>query len=189
MTESLRTFIALDLCAEHKTILRNIQTRLKRADADVKWVESEHCHITLKFLGNTIESQIKPIADLMNGLAKDIASFPLVLGGLGAFPSIEQPDIIWAELAQGNQHLTDLSNALEDRLLAIGFSKEKRKFHPHITIGRTRSKHNAKIFCKALKTTPVISTAYKAQHITLFKSVLSPDGPQYSVLHRSPLKT
>lgn len=189
MTNSLRSFIALDLCNEQKAILKNIQTRLKAADADVKWVEPDNFHITLKFLGIIPQHEITPIAEIMDSQAKETASFSIEFGGLGAFPSVERPDIIWAGLTQGQQQLTALADILEEALFLRGFPKETKKFHPHITIGRKRTNHNINALSAALKTTPLISTVQKALHITLFQSDLSSDGPRYSVLHQSHLKT
>lgn len=189
MTDSLRSFIALDLCKEQKAILKDIQTRLKAVDTDVKWVEPDNFHITLKFLGIIPQNEIKPIAEIIDAQAKNTASFSIEIGDLGAFPSVERPDIIWAELRQGQQPLTALADILEEALFLRGLPKETKKFHPHITIGRKRTNHNINALSEALKITTLTSTVQKALHITLFQSDLSSDGPRYSVLHRSHLKT
>jgi RNA 2',3'-cyclic 3'-phosphodiesterase len=185
----MRTFIAIDLPSTQKSILKDIQDRLRPVDADVKWVEPDNCHITLRFLGSIAEEQIKPISNIIDHMAKDTAAFGIELGVLGAFPTIERPNIIWAGLVRGNEELINLSNTLDEQLSTIGFPKEERGFHPHITIGRTRSNHNVKALCEALKTTIAIPNFQEARHITLFESVLSSDGPRYSALHRSPLNT
>ncbi len=189
MTDSLRTFIALDLCSEHKAILKKIQTSLNTVDADIKWVKPENCHITLKFLGKTSQAQIKPITNILDSLANSIGPFPLELGTPGAFPTVEQPEIIWIGITRGSQELTTLSKDLEEQLAALGFLKEARTFHPHVTIARKRSNRNIKALSAALQSISIRSDAHEARHITLFESVLSSDGPRYSVVHRSPLKT
>lgn len=189
MPDPLRTFIALELSQDHMAVIADVLISLKNIDADVKWVQTDNCHITLKFLGQTPHSQISLIAHAMDALTKTVRSFPVGLDTAGAFPSIDKPQIIWIGLSQGDQELSDLSHSVQTPLAQLGFPKDARPFHPHITIGRTRTDRGAKALSLALKDVCVKSTPNEARHITLFESVLSSDGPRYSVLHRSPLKT
>ncbi len=188
MTDPLRTFIALELSQDHKAVIGNILTSLKCIDADVKWVQPDNCHITLKFLGQTPQVQIPLIAQAMDALAKTVPAFPVGLDNIGAFPDIDKPQIIWIGLSQGNQELRNLSHLVQSQLVQLDFPKETRPFHPHITIGRIRTNRGAKALSQVLKTTPITSQTNESRNITLFESTLSSHGPRYSVIHRSPLK-
>lgn len=189
MTNSLRTFIAVELSPEHLAIVRDIQRDLKTIDADVKWVDPKNCHITLKFLGQTSQDQIKPITNILDTLAISTGTFALELGSLGAFPTAEQPEIIWIGINRGNQEVTVLNKNLDEQLAMLGFSKEDRTFHPHVTIARKRSNRNIKALAETLKTIPVRSDSQVVRDITLFESILTSSGPRYSILHQSPLNT
>ena len=181
-------FIAIDLPAGYKEILKSVQTKLKNVKADVKWVEPDNCHITLKFLGNVLASQIITISSIIENYTKDLSSFPIELGALGAFPTIEKPQIIWVGVSHGRERLMNLANTLEEKLSKAGFSNETKPFNAHVTIGRARSNHDLKTLSSAIKTIDVPSAQIDIRHVTLFQSVLSSGEPKYSVLHRSSLK-
>jgi 2'-5' RNA ligase len=188
MPDFLRTFIALELCREHLTITHDIVTGLKHSDADIKWVDPDHFHITLKFLGQTPQSQISLISRALDALAMTVPAFPLALKDIGAFPDIDKPQVIWIGVSQGGPELSQLSKSVQEYLLPFGFLKDNRPFHAHVTIGRSRTNHGAKRLSAVLKNIPVTSMAHDVRHITLFESILTSQGPRYSVLHRSPLK-
>jgi 2'-5' RNA ligase len=188
MDPSLRTFIAVELNPNHKQALCEAQNKLSSIGADVKWVAPENCHITLKFLGQTPERQIRPIAQLLDDTARQTSPFEIELGELGAFPSLDKPQVLWVGLNKGPLPLIELSKILEERLLTLGFLKEARAFTPHITIGRSKTDRRIKELSLALRSTPVVSTTESVRGLTLFQSVLSSQGPRYSVIHRAALQ-
>ncbi|MFH1678513.1 MAG: RNA 2',3'-cyclic phosphodiesterase, partial [Candidatus Omnitrophota bacterium] len=91
----MRTFIAIELPEEIKNILGEIQDKLKQTRADVKWVQPQNIHLTLKFLGEINEDLVKKIASALNEIAQENSSFNLRLYELGAFPKIKYPRVIW----------------------------------------------------------------------------------------------
>ena len=188
----MRTFIAIELPREIKDILAGIQEELRQARADVKWVNPENIHLTLKFLGEIEQDLVKQINALLENIAQENSCFRLYLSGLGAFPKLRYPRVIWISAAS-DQPVIDIANDLERRLVKIGLPAESRRFSTHITLGRVRSGKNQKALVQAIESlNKNLSSSpqpeFKVLQLTLFKSTLTPQGPIYEALSTHPLK-
>ena len=138
----MRLFIAIELSQTMREEISQIQTHLKYAGADVKWVEKDNIHLTLKFLGEVSEEKAGEIKQILDQIGKGTRNFEISLEAIGAFPNIEHPRVIWVGLDKGAQESTALAAKVEEALLQIGFQKETRPFAAHFTIGRVRSPKN-----------------------------------------------
>jgi RNA 2',3'-cyclic 3'-phosphodiesterase len=188
--KEMRAFIAIALPSPVRTYLREIQDTLRKTGADVKWVEPENAHLTLKFLGEIDEQAAETVKTAMQESCADMGAFTISISSLGAFPGVANPRVIWIAVAQGSEQAKEISGKLETRLAPLGI-QEDRPFAAHITIGRTRSSRNRKELATVLQlpTLPHQSPApFEARSITLFKSVLSPKGPTYTSIFETPLK-
>ncbi len=185
--QSVRSFIALELAPEIQKQLRQIQAELKKSGADVKWVNPEGIHLTLKFLGNVSPELLEEIKKLINQLAKSYKSFELKISQLGAFPKIEYPRVIWVGMEQRENQVVKLAQDLEERLIQLGFLREKRAFKSHLTLGRVRSAHNRDQLKKLLQSLTFPRTTMQAGTLILFKSTLTPKGAIYQALHEAKL--
>jgi 2'-5' RNA ligase len=136
---SIRTFIAVELSS---TVIARAQEGiklLKTSGAEVGWVDRAQMHLTLKFLGNVTDIETPEICRVVVGAASQVEPFEIVFRGLGAFPRVSEPRTIWMGIEQGQEELAELHAAIEDALkIEMGFGKENRKFHPHLTLGRLR---------------------------------------------------
>lgn len=189
----MRTFIAIELPNEIKEYLNSIQERLKKTGADVKWVEPQNIHLTLKFLGEIKEKKLESISKIMEEVTKDKKEFIIQLSSLGVFPKIEFPRVIWVGISQGQDQTTQIAQELEEKLSLLGIPKEKRPFLSHITIGRVRSSLNRKELVCEIKN---LQNNFKdnklefiAKKIILFKSTLTSGGPIYEALKEINLAT
>src|SRR4030043_96643 len=135
----MRTFIAIELPPEIRDSLSRLQEELKATQADVKWVEPQNIHLTLKFLGEVEEKKIAKITEIMEDTAGKINKFPARLTSLGAFPKIDFPRVIWVGLDTADKEIRQIAKELEEKIAKIGIPKENRAFSSHITIGRLRS--------------------------------------------------
>ncbi|MFH0739430.1 MAG: RNA 2',3'-cyclic phosphodiesterase [Candidatus Omnitrophota bacterium] len=189
----MRTFIAIPLPVEVREFLRVIQNQLKACGADVKWVEPENIHLTLKFLGEISDDQLSQVNVILGELSKDTLSFTVAICSIGAFPRITSPRVIWAGIDKGDKKVKDTTKRLEERLSLIGIPKEERRFSSHITIGRTRSGLNLDKLAGGLEKISLLDKdqrrEFQASKITLFKSTLTPKGPIYAILKEASLKT
>ena len=189
----MRTFIAITLTQEAKEFLAEVQSELKKSAADIKWVETKNIHLTLKFLGEIDQTQLQEIIRIIAEITQETNQFQVQLSSLGAFPSLRSPKVIWAGIEQGEKETKEIFLALENKLKQIGFEKEKRGFSSHITLGRVRTEKNLPKLIKALEFAGTSLGKnrhnFSVKNITLFLSRLSPQGPDYTVLKESALKT
>ncbi len=208
----MRTFIAIELPQEIKSSLAKLQEQLKQSNADVKWVEPQNIHLTLKFLGEIDEQKLDKITRIIKdtSIARDV--FSIRISSLGAFPKINTstalsinperaqasrrvnfPRVLWVGIDQGDKETKEIAKTLEEKIQKLGIPKEDRPFSSHITIGRVRSPKNKENLVQLLNKLAGNLTAegleFVATKITLFKSKLSPKGPTYEVLHEANLKT
>lgn len=185
----MRAFIGIDLPEAVRESLGALQRELAESHADVKWVEPANLHITLKFLGEISEEQRREVEALLKRLAAQTPRFLVSLEGVGAFPSIRAPRVVWVGISQGSNAVTGLAESIERESAALGFQREEREFAPHLTLGRVRSGRQRRELTQRLETltwTPL--PAWSASTVTLYQSVLSAAGPRYSVLAEVPLR-
>ena len=188
MRQTLRTFIAVELPRDIQRILKGIQDELRKSGADVKWIQPDHIHLTLKFLGEIPEEKIEAVLKVMESSLECFAAFSFRLSHLGAFPKPENPRIIWVGVDSGENELKRLAGVLEKNLGSLGFKKEERGFAAHITLGRVRSSLNKFALSKLLKSYSLPQPmAQDVKNLVLFKSTLTSSGPLYEALKKIPL--
>jgi len=183
----IRSFIAIELPEEVRRELVQLSRELGKAKYPfVKWVDMENIHLTLKFLGSIPQGQVAKIAEAMKQAAQGKSPFQLEISRLGAFPSVNQPRVIWIGVGGETDRLLELQRDIDTRLVPLGFAPEKQPFVPHLTIGRVRE--NASPEDKKALGRLLASRGFDSQgriavdSIKLMKSQLTPEGPIYSLL-------
>ncbi|MBW2732400.1 MAG: RNA 2',3'-cyclic phosphodiesterase [Deltaproteobacteria bacterium] len=185
----IRAFVALNLpvatlnrLAEAQKVLRRAA---KQANVRVGWVPAANMHITLKFLG---EIDAENIYAIRHRLGDRLIAWPAIdlrVEGLGVFPDVQRPRVLWAGLAaKGAQGVCELAEAVEEVLDELGFAREARPFHPHLTLGRIKEGDHP------FWTDKRITDAGDGQggEVVLYRSVLSGQGAEYKALARFPLQ-
>ncbi len=137
-TSNLRSFIAIELSEVLKKALAEFQQELGKCGADVRWVRPDNIHLTLKFLGNIEEDKADAIAEKIKGTCKGQPGFELAISGAGVFPGKRSPRVLWAGIVL-NDNIMTLQEGIEEAMASLGFEREKRRFSPHLTLGRFRS--------------------------------------------------
>ncbi len=182
-TGKIRSFIAFDLSDEK--ILENIssvQKKLNEAGADLRLVKPQNIHITLRFLGEVPAEIIKNVTEEMEYV--EAPSFEVALRGVGTFPSIKYPRVIWVGIEKGSNELKEIHSQLEPRLRKIGLIPDKKGFSPHLTIARVRSGRNRNELVNILNELKEYDFGViQAEFLRLKRSTLKPDGPIYSIIH------
>jgi 2'-5' RNA ligase len=187
--EKVRTFIAIKLTPEIISKISGMQEELKRTGAQVKWVKPENIHLTLKFLGHITSEELEKVKIATRETLKPFKSFGISISGLGAFPKIEYPRVIWVGVDEGKEELKRMTSNLEERLAQIGFAKEKREFSPHLTIGRVKSSKRKERLIEAFtKFTAAHLGSMKVDKIAIIKSELKLQGPVYTSLEEIDLR-
>ncbi|MDI6781253.1 MAG: RNA 2',3'-cyclic phosphodiesterase [bacterium] len=188
MEESVRTFIALLINDELKNRLKQIQEKLRLANADVKWIAPEEMHLTLKFLGNTGISQIDDIFKAVSEVAGNFPPILISLSSVGAFPCVNCPQIIWVGIDEGKEIICEINHCLENKLAMLGFKKEKKRFNPHLTVGRVKGLKGFTELTKRIVSVETPVERMLVSDIHIMKSQLTPQGAIHSVLERIALK-
>lgn len=183
----MRTFVAIDISDEARNTLASIQSELKDSKADVKWVEPKNIHLTLKFLGEISEETFLNVKNVLDEISSQNRPFQIEIVGLGAFPDLKRPRVIWAGIENGKTYIRELAKKIDSALLKYGFKEEQRGFVAHITLGRFRSLKNIDRLRSILS--PIIDNwkvlIVPVSEICLYKSTLTSTGPLYSCLHKS----
>ena len=189
----MRTFIAIELPKTIRDSLAQLEEQLKKSGADVKWVEPQNIHLTLKFLGEIDEQKLDKIAEITKNVASNRKTLYMRISSIGAFPKISTPRIIWVGINEGYSEIKEIAKELEERLVKLGIPKENRPFSSHITLGRTRSALNReKLIQELISAENILNTEnleFPVTKITLFRSTLNSSGPIYEVLKAADLKT
>jgi 2'-5' RNA ligase len=182
MSETIRSFLAFDI-EEERVIrrLEEVQGTLANTGADLKLVKPQNIHITVRFLGNTTLPMVDTIYEVMKQIS--FAPFEITLRGLGAFPRLSRPRVIWAGIKKGADELVNVFEQLEPRLRGLGFKPDTKGFSPHLTIARVRSGTNKLQLGEVVrKLGDYDFGAVKAECLRLKKSVLTPRSPIYTTL-------
>lgn len=191
--EHVRSFIAIELPQETQRELAHLQERLKRdcGYCPARWAAPEGIHLTLNFLGDVPLAKLDNIKSAVTQASAVMDAFELTLSGLGAFPDVERPHVVWVGLKGDVEKMSEIQKRLEQLLTGLGFSPEKRPFSPHLTLARVRdeaSTTDKKRLGQAIgSTTCDRDCSIPVQKISLIKSQLTPAGPIYTVLFSAAL--
>ncbi len=180
---NMRAFVAIPVPDDIKQYARMMRNELGRARPDIKWVEYQNYHLTLKFLG---EIEYKMLPELKKNLSMAGDSSPvfnLSAGGIGFFPNQTRPRVMWMGIKGEMEKAVFLGDRVDAYLGALGFEAEKdHRFH--LTLGRIRSEAGLKEMRSILDKMPGKDNlrSFKIEHFHLMESTLSSAGPQYSIL-------
>src|SRR5437763_8645690 len=135
----VRTFIAVEMSPRVITRAGDLIDKLRVAAAEMNWIRPEQMHLTLKFLGDVPDTETPDICRVVTSVAAQFEPFEITCRGAGAFPNLREPRTLWIGIQEGAEELKRLQAALDDALhTELGFGKEPRGFHAHLTIGRVK---------------------------------------------------
>ena len=161
----IRSFLAIDLDDDFKPKVNKIIKEFKKIDANIKFVDLNNLHFTIK---------IEKVAD-------DFEPFNIKISGCGAFPNNNHIKVIWIGV-ESDELLVQLHDKLDNEFAAIGFDKDK-KFSTHLTIGRMKSakgKNQVRDVIEEFENVEI--GEMNISNIAFKKSTLKPSGPIYENL-------
>ena len=164
-------------------MLSELQQSLRACNADVRWVAVPSIHLTLKFLGEVDAAIIPKLAESLIGISSSEPSLKLKLQGLGCFPNVKAPRVIWCGIAGATEGLSRLHRSVEIACTAFGFAPEERTFHPHLTLGRVNGKRNLQPLLNRIKMDSDLESSFCADHFNIYQSTLKPQGALYTVMN------
>jgi RNA 2',3'-cyclic 3'-phosphodiesterase len=183
----MRTFIAIPLPAECRTMLEQLQRTLKTFQADVRWVPAPSIHLTLRFLGEIDPKMIPQITEALHNSPKSSQAIALRLHGLGSFPALRNPRVLWCGIDGEILQLAQLQHQVDHVCESFGFPPEGRPFVPHLTLGRVNGKRNLQPLLDYIKMGTDLEARFHADCFHIYKSILRPQGAEYSVLSTIPV--
>jgi RNA 2',3'-cyclic 3'-phosphodiesterase len=180
----MRLFISINIPEDIKDSVTNFQKELNKAGGDVKWVEKENLHITLKFIGEASEDKLELIKTVMAEAVRGKTAFEISLKGLALLPSPEKPRVICIGADKGDEEIKSIFSKIEEELVLLDFPSEDREFFSHLTIGRIRSKKNILSLSENIIADEKKEFgSFKLRNIELMHSILLSDGPHYKCLN------
>lgn len=174
-----RIFIALDIPNDVKTMLGHFIKKWQAAPpSSIKWVDSLQLHITLAFLGEITEKLLQQVCNSAQDIAYATQPFTIAILGTGVFPKPQNPRVLWCGCRGDTQTMETLQKNIQTALKGLGLPVEERPFIPHITLGRIRFKTPPAIITEFLRA-PCKSEPFELQEMTIYKSRLLANGPEY----------
>jgi len=188
----MRLFIAVPIPEVALGEIQKVQRELQSGFGNsIRWTNPASIHLTVKFLGETPANKIADISSTIEEICNQISRFSMVCCGIGAFPNIKQPTVIWLGL-EAPPELLQLQRELETSLSQHGFAAEKRAFSPHLTLGRTRLNLSLPELGFLRQKIDEYShqkiAAFTVDNLELIKSDLKPSFPVYTTQRKFPLK-
>lgn len=188
MNQTVRCFIAIEIPATIQSQLARVQSALRTRIQKASWVKPGNIHLTLKFLGDVDPADLESIGQAVGLVAIRHHSFSLRFGGVGAFPSLARPRVIWIGVKVGSESASALAEDINLALSRCGFLVDPKKFNPHLTIGRLKGRVDLRPYSAQYHQYNRIDSAeMTVDTISLIHSQLHPQGAIYSTLQSYPL--
>ena len=174
-----RLFIAVPVKFEEKTLDHISKIKEQLYHENIRWVDTDNVHITLKFLGDTPEDLIEEIDESLREIVQNFSVTSLDIKDLGVFPNKHRPRVIWLGLSE-NEILTGLFKEIEEKMQDLGYEPEHRAFSPHLTLGRVKFLRNLRLLERLLSEYEgFYFQKLPVKKIVLYESILRPQGAQY----------
>ncbi|HEV3120035.1 MAG TPA: RNA 2',3'-cyclic phosphodiesterase [Gemmataceae bacterium] len=186
----LRTFIGVDIGKTIRDRAIALQEKLAQSANGVKWVEPEHLHVTMLFLGEVDDREVAAVCRAVADETAGHVTFEMTVEKLGCFPNPRRPRVLWIGVGQGAEELRALHDGLEGPLMKLGcYRREERQYTPHITLGRVKIDRPPDSLGAAL----VQNANWQGgnvvvQQLLVMSSELTSQGPNYTVLSRAKLQ-
>ncbi len=185
----IRCFIAIPVPERIRERCLEIQTSLQDSSSVCRWVDPKNFHLTLNFLGEIDELQLVSACQIVKKLTKNHPPFQISLTGVGCFPNLRRPKVLWIGVNLGADICIQLQSELSNHLAEeMGYRPEDRKFHPHLTMARIGTQSENLSWPGILK--PYESQEFgewNVDEIVVMESDFSRSSPDYHVLSRGVL--
>ena len=192
MAKTTRTFVALPVPSALGEKLTRLQSLLAPKVPTARWTATLPFHMTLAFLGDVPDNDLNTVCKAVAEATLPFSCFELLLEGVGAFPNLARPRVLWAGLtATDLAPLLELQKSIAKKVTAAGYRPDDQRFTPHVTLGRIRSDRRGQV---PLDLTSILQPfltwsagTFVVGEVITFASTLTPEGPEYAQLARVPL--
>ncbi len=189
----IRAFIAIDLSPEIRRRLEGVSKQLKDrlVDIPIRWVPVENIHLTLMFLGDVSINNLEMLKKILQNEVSAHHAFEFSVGGLGAFPTIRHPRVLWVGV-EAPAELSNIQRGIETSVSRLGYAREDRPFSAHLTLGRVSRNATSKdthLICEVLESTKIgFLGVAQVNKVHLMRSDLRPSGAIYTRIFEATLQ-
>lgn len=172
-----RSFIALELADTGRQRLAELADYYQAHDKhhEIRWTDVDNYHLTLAFLGDQAAEHLQLLAEHLVFGVELQDDFIITINELSYFPYHSRPNVV-AAMVTVDENLLRVKNQVDNVLRSVGTRYDKRKFIPHITLGRVRARKTPRL---AVPPT-CLSLHIECPRLILFRSELRPSGPVYT---------
>jgi 2'-5' RNA ligase len=187
--ELWRVFCAVELPQVTRQLVLAHIARLKEKfpDAKASWARDANLHLTLKFLGEIPTASVADFSKAVSLAVNQVQPFSLRLEQTGIFPTHGQPRVLWIGINDPSTQFAELHARLEEESSQVGFPRETRPFHPHLTIARLRHADNARALAATHKQMEFEPMDVAVAELLVIRSELGSEGSKYTVVSRHAL--
>lgn len=184
-----RLFLGVNLSLATTRKIADVVARMQRVVDDrelrVAWIPPDNLHVTIKFLGWARAEVLPAIRDKAEEWTRTRKGFELAARGVGAFPDERHARILWVGVQDPSGALGRLVTDIEGAMAELGFERETRAYHPHVTIGRVKDGRDAEELLARHAQTDFGSSLVR--EVVIYESIMKAKGSEYVALHRLPL--
>ncbi|MGA2677687.1 MAG: RNA 2',3'-cyclic phosphodiesterase [Sedimentisphaerales bacterium] len=182
----MRVFIAIDIDDKTRKAIADLRKKIaSKVDVkkgDLKWVEPNNIHLTLKFLGEISDEQLEEVKEIVNTVVQAHQKFNLEIESVGSFGG-RSAKVVWVGAGKGTDALLALQKDLDDLLAQAGYPKEEREFSAHLTLCRVNHPMAGIKMGEAIAQFSHLKLgSIAADAIYVYQSQLTPAGPNYTLL-------
>lgn len=179
-----RIFVAVPVSTEAREAIEAVVATVRGAaepgQREVRWVRLEGLHVTLRFIGPTLEPRIPEALAAVEATAATIAPFEAGIAGAGAFPGPDRPRALWLGIGPGADGLTALTRAVDRELASRGWPAEGRPFRPHLTLARSDGiVAGARTAARLVAASVGLDIRWPVDRLVLFESVTGGGPARY----------
>jgi len=184
--EQWRVFCAIDLPEElrERLMARTVSLRKAVPEAQASWSRPGNIHLTVKFVGEIPQTRVVDLSSAAANAAAGVESFPISVRESGVFPPHGAPRVLWIGIEDLEGKLGELYRTLEEECAKVGFKKETRHFHPHLTLARLRNPQHARALAAAHQSMEFEPADISVSELLVIRSELSSAGSKYTVVSR-----
>jgi len=190
MNEIKRIFVAVDISGEARRQAANYIENLRNEFRGVRvgWEKPEKLHLTIKFLGDTGADKLAELEKAVAEISSAMSGFTFQISETGVFPNARDPRVLWIDVKDAAGNLLKINELLETECEKLGFQRDRRKFVPHLTIGRIREPNRARSLAQKHLANKFDAVESAVSDIVVYESKLLPAGSVYAVVSKHKLK-
>ncbi len=179
----MRLFVAVNFTGQVRDAVADAIERLRLYNPPWRWAHRDNWHVTVKFLGETLPRDVEPITRCLQDISARHTTFAMSLSGLGGFPDLSRPRVLFFSVEQGKEELTRLAADVENGLFeAAGIPRENRPFRAHATVARIKKRLPQAVTDKLKRGEPLSGVSQVVTAFDLMQSELGPDGARYTLV-------